>query len=201
MPVDPDGGEAGAPAGTGGSGGNSGVGGEGGSGGSCTVELLSNPGFDATPAWTESAAPSGSMLVDSASEIAIELGEAFDAQSPPNVLWLGGVENDTQLASLSVTIPAQTTEVRVTGYVIIATELESATNDDVAYVGFIDGGTTLPIVEWDALDANEQWTFFSAPFDASGLAGRTLSFGVGATTDGTENTNFFFDSLSLTVCR
>ena len=65
----------------------------------------------------------------------------------------------------------------------------------------IAGGTTntTELETWSNEDANTDWAPFTTFVDATGFAGRTVTFQLRVEMDDGVNTSFFFDSLSVTA--
>lgn len=164
----------------------------------CTVmtrNLLTNENFDMTPigtGWVE--APINAMYP-------IITADGTLVQSLPNKAWLGGI---AQAASDSlyqdVMIPASTTSLVLTGYYEIRTgELPIFAFDRGTVELTTPTGTPLQqVLALDNRDATTGWTAINHTF-TSPHAGQTVRLRLGTTSDATNPTSFFFDSLALTA--
>jgi hypothetical protein len=173
-------------------------------GAECELELLVAGGFDEASAWEQTAVPSNFQLILRADAASALLGFEVSPPSEPNLVWLGGIEGDTQSVSQSVTIPAGAKTLILSGTVWVGTEQADLSNGDRAALGFVDAfGAGTDFVTFTPADATDDWTTFSDSMPSGELAGQQLDFGLASVTDGSANTNFFFDSLSLVanVCE
>jgi hypothetical protein len=169
-------------------------------------ELLTNPVFDLTPTgtgWTEQPIqnlPGGPYPIITS--------DGFGAQSVPFKAWLGGAAGSdaspaqsslTDVLYQDVTIPANTTVLAITGFFVVGTT-------ETAGTGIFDTGTLdliqtngTPIENVMSLNnttTTADWTAFNHTFAAS-LSGQTVRLRATSTNDITNNSNFFFDTLSL----
>ena len=177
--------------------------------GPCTdawIPLLTNAGFEGgATGWTETSGGGYDIIVTASSV-------GLPAQAGSYMAWLGGYANALDGLRQAVTIPADALELRLSGWICIASQ-EAAGADplDVADVGLTDGagsvvdhfGSALFWVNGDATGTTScTWTAFMGAGE-SVHAGQSLGFGLAATNNATNATNFFFDSLLLEarVCR
>ncbi len=160
-----------------------------------TVNLLTNPYFDAAPAavgWTEDPfmlaiiqVPPGGITADTGTMIA----------------WMGGyAETSDDHAYQDIVIPADATNLRVTGKLWVETEESSATAFDNASARLLTtgGAVVLDVGAWSNTTATGSYQ----GIDASSVdphAGQTLRLQFDASTDGSLATSFFFDTFAVTV--
>jgi hypothetical protein len=116
--------------------------------------------------------------------------------------WMGG-DNDTdnQLWQ-TVTVPANTTTLRLKGYRAIDTA-ESGGVYDLLYVELYSSGTLLEtLATWSNQDANGAWAAFTLTAAAT-HAGQAIDLLIEAITDSTAVTSFYLDTLVLeaVVCQ
>jgi hypothetical protein len=159
------------------------------------VELLVNPGFDAGhTAWVESTLSASQIITPDSAVVSIK------AQSPSNLGWLGGYSNAEDDLYQLVTIPAGATSINLSFYYAIFTAETMAGKFDTmdAYTYDPVASTYTPLATFSNAMPTSTWTRFSTSLPAS-LAGQTFEVGFLATTDMSKNTNFFVDSVSLTV--
>jgi hypothetical protein len=163
-----------------------------------TTELLTNhnPSFDATPlgtGWTE-----GQYM-------GVEQVTNDYVQSAPYSLFLGGwvgYGTVTDQIYQDVAIPAGTTSLVLTGYVAVGTmETTTTTAYDTAQAGLVHPSDSSPIETAlsvsNLTNTGGGYTAFSHSFAVTGLSGTTVRLRLTSTSDDTNNTNFFFDTLSF----
>jgi len=160
------------------------------------TQMLANPSFDASPVasgWTE-------VQFNATQEVTNDV-----PQSVPYSLFLGGwtgYGTATDQAYQDVAIPANATNVTLTGYVGVGTT-EAGGVWDTAQVGLIDPASSAGIEVALSLDNNTDtgggFVTFNHSFSVAGIAGKTVRLRFTSTSDDTNNTNFFFDTLQLNV--
>lgn len=164
-----------------------------------TTNLLVNPGFDATPVGT------GWIQAPIDPLYPIITADGTLVQSAPNKAWMAGIAraaaNDTLHQDIAV--PASATALTLTGYYEVRTqELFSAY--DFGKIELVQTGGTLIQQAWakNNTNATTAWTAFQFTF-AAPHAGQTVRLRLSTTSDATDSTSFFFDSLALTatVCQ
>ena len=167
------------------------------------TELLANPALDLSPqgtSWVEEP-------IDSSNPLITTDPSGFAGQSAPYKAFLGGYEAQTfGLSSVTdqmyqdVAVPAGTTELVLTGYFVVATtETTTTTAYDTGSVDLIQTNGT-PIENVMSLSnlttTPAAWQAFTYTF-AHPSAGQTVRLRLTSTNDVTNNSNFFFDTLSL----
>jgi hypothetical protein len=163
--------------------------------GTSTLQLLRNPNFDTTPVyWTDS-----SGLGTGYSIISLP-PQGFAAQSGPLLAWEGGYDSAADDLYQTITIPAGATSIVFSFYYYIATQETGTVGYDVMDAYIYDNVTQTPtvVIELSNVNATSAWTLFSKQLPLS-LAGGTWDFGFAAITDETVNTNFFIDTVALSV--
>ena len=165
-----------------------------------SVQLLANPALDLTPvgtSWVQ-------QNIDNAYPIITSDG--FAAQSAPYKAWMGGFVAPTAGGSVTdvmyqdVTIPAGTTQLRLTGVYVVGTQETGTTVYDTGQVGLTQTNGT-PIETALALNNTTTvgaWTALDKVF-AGNLSGQTVRLRFTSTNDDSFVTNFFFDTLALTA--
>ena len=161
-----------------------------------STQMLANPSFDASPVasgWNE-------VQFNSTQEVTNDV-----PQSVPYSLFLGGwtgYGTVTDQAYQDVAIPANATNVTLSGYVAVGTS-ELGGTWDTAQVGLIDPATSAGIEVALSVDNNTNtsggFVTFSHSFSVGAIAGKTVRLRFTSTSDDTNNTNFFFDTLQLNV--
>jgi cysteine-rich repeat protein len=188
----------GAGTGNGGMGGSAGGGGMGGSaGGACASELLTNGNFDGTSGWTAND-PTGRPLIYD--QTGLNPAQAPQAQSPPNMAWLGyNVHDSTITLRQSVMVPANAVTLTVSGFRLIRTDEDSQSVYDTANLALDRGASRLDLrpQPWSNLDRSNAWLDFTYTVDATPYAGTTATFVIHVEMDDDVNTSFFFDTLSV----
>ncbi len=169
------------------------------------TELLTNPVLDLSPTgigWTEvpiQNLPGGPYPIITSDGLA--------AQSPPFKAWLGGAagedanpEQDSLTDQLyqDVAVPALTTQLVLTGFYVVGTTETGSVVYDTGSLDLLQTNGT-PIENVMALNNTttvSDWTTFSHTFTAN-VSGQTVRLRATSTNDITNNSNFFFDTLSL----
>ncbi len=166
-----------------------------------TTQLLANPSLDLTPmgtGWTQTP-------IDVAFPPITDQDGAPE-QSAPYKVWLGGFVAPTAGGTVTdivyqdVVVPANTTQLVLTGYYLVATQ-ESAT----ATIAFDTGslaitqtnGTQIAAVNsFSNLTPAAAWTAinFTVP---QNLSGQTIRLRMTSSNDDSFVTNFYFDSFAL----
>jgi hypothetical protein len=160
-----------------------------------TTELLKNPAFDLSPRavdWSE--------ISDSGLDLITDDSGTPAPDTAPYRAWLGGVDDDTDDLYQNVTIPANTTKLELTGvYSVGSSETGTTIYDKLELALYQTNGTT--VVE-DAIKLSNvsvtavAWTPLDHVFSAN-LSGQTLQIRFHATNDVSNETSFFFDTMSL----
>ena len=169
-------------------------------------QLLSNPVLDLNPSgmgWIQ-------QNIDELAPI-ITGDDGIAEHSPPFKAWMGGLEGyDYGVNSVTdglyqdVTIPANTTQVRLTGVYEVRTleidgfaydtaQLALTQTDGTPFHVFKDLSNLTPTTAWTAIDQ-------LAP---ANLAGQTIRIRITTTNDIIDATSFYFDTLALTatICQ
>lgn len=164
-----------------------------------TINLLANPAFDVTPVGT------GWVQAPIDPLYPIITPDGTLVQSAPNKAWMAGLAraNASDTLHQDVAVPAGATALRLEGFYETRTQELFGPYDRAKVELVTTGGTlieqafatdnTFPTTAWTALAFN-----FSSP-----QAGTTVRLRLSTTSDTTDSTSFFFDSLKLnaTVCQ
>jgi hypothetical protein len=187
-------GTAGSSGGASGTAGSSG----GGTGGACSVELLTNGGFDLGDAgWTS--VTSGRALIYKSADVDPSVGPS--PVSPDGLAWLGyDVLSETVLLKQPIQIPAGTRSLTVSGNVQIWSDDDPSVAYDVGYAEILVGAFAQEADRWSNVDRGNDWTPFTHDIDTTGVAG-AATFQLRVQMDDGANTSFFFDSLSVIASR
>jgi len=165
-----------------------------------TTQLLGNPAFDLTPVgtkWTE-------QPYDASLPI-ITADPGLNPQSSPYRAWMGGLQGvDYGVASITdflyqdVVVPANTTQLVLTGYYAVATSESGSTVYDTGSVDLTDtSGTPIePILSLTNATIATSWAQVSHTFTAN-VSGQTVRLRFTTTNDDTNPTSFYFDTLTL----
>jgi hypothetical protein len=177
-----------------------------------TTQLLANPTFDGAPmgtGWNQIPVPNA-------------MGGPYypitnsgpTPQSAPYHALMGGLAGEdcspaasqiTDQIYQDIAIPAGTTQLVLTGYVVIGTmETTTTTVYDTAELALIETNGAPIEVAYSATNlsaanfANGAWQAFSKTFsNPAGVSGRTIRIRATSTNDISYNSNFFFDTLAL----
>lgn len=171
-------------------------------------QALGNGDFDLGPGggWSEtSGAPQDYPLIVTAAELPqnAEGEPAVSPHSGGHAVWLGGYlaegASASDLLRQTVAVPAGATGLELSGQRILASEEPGGAYDFVRLEILDAGGTVLETVSsWSNEDQELSWAPFAATI-AGDYAGQAIGVRLRATVDDLYNTNFFFDSLALTV--
>ncbi len=170
--------------------------------GPCTVtttNLLINASFDGTPVGT------GWVQAPIDPLYPIITADGTLVQSAPNKAWMAGLAranaNDTLYQD--ITVPAGATALALTGYYEIRTQ-ELVGVFDRAKIELVQTGGALiqQAFAKDNTHATTAWTALQFTF-ATPHAGETIRLRLSTTSDPTDSTSVFFDSLALTatICQ
>lgn len=169
-------------------------------------QLLSNPVLDLNPSgmgWIQ-------QNIDDLAPI-ITGDDGVAEHSPPFKAWMGGLEafdygvnSVTDTLYQDVTIPANTTQVRLTGVYEVRTMEVDPTAYDTAQLALTQtDGTPLQVVkDLSNLTPTTTWTAIDTLAPAN-LAGQTIRVRITTTNDVIDATSFYFDTLALTatICQ
>lgn len=162
------------------------------------VELLNDGNFDQLSGVWQEASSNGFTLIRDSSELPGVIPESGDYAA-----WLGGVALEESGLLQVVTVPEGTVQLTASGYYGLVTT--DVGDGDFGYVALADGEANVlgSFAEWYPEDAVQPWNGFTATLDAASLAGTDVLFVIGSSTDDFDDSNFFFDSMSLTatVCE
>lgn len=163
-----------------------------------TTQLLANPVFDLTPqgtGWTQTPIdPTYPPITDQDGPV---------EHSAPYKVWLGGIEatvgNVTDIVYQDVVVPANTTQLVLTGYYIVGTQETSTTTAyDTASLAITqtDGTQIAAVNSFSNLTTVGTWTAinFTVP---QNLSGQTIRLRMTSSNDDSFVSNFFFDSFAL----
>ncbi|MBD3284692.1 hypothetical protein GF395_04630 [Candidatus Uhrbacteria bacterium] len=151
-----------------------------------SVYALSNGGFESgrDGSWSEYSS-NGWNLILSASD----LPTSVSPHGGTWAVWLGGDDDETSILAQQVTIPSDATHLTYWYW--------SASEDfcgyDYAYVGF---GTTL-LKSHSLCESNDTDGWVSQQVDVTGWRGQTVELRFTVATDGSLNSNFFLDDVSV----
>jgi hypothetical protein len=166
-----------------------------------TTQLLANPSLDLTPMGT------GWMQtpIDAAFPPITDQDGAPE-QSAPYKVWLGGFiapttgGTVTDIVYQDVVVPANTTQLVLTGYYLVATQ-ESATATTAFDTGSLaitqtDGTQIAGIYSFSNLTPFAAWTAINYTVPQN-LSGQTIRLRMTSSNDDSFVTNFYFDSFAL----
>lgn len=169
-------------------------------------QLLTNPVLDLNPSgmgWVQ-------QNIDNLAPI-ITGDDGVPEHSPPFKAWMGGLEGyDYGVNSLTdvlyqdVTIPANTTQLRLTGqYEVRTAEVEAFAYDTAQFAVTQTDGTPLEVVkQLSNLTPTTAWTAIDHVITQS-MANQTIRIRITTTNDVVNPTSFYFDTLALTatICQ
>jgi hypothetical protein len=196
--------------GTGGMGtGGMGTGGMG-TGGVCvpiTRQLLINPAFDfdtgsqnpGETGWTNAGMPIVYLANGTGSN-----HPDVTAQSPPNLAWFGGLNNENDQLSQSVSIPTGATSLSFSFfYAVVTQESNGAAQADVFDVTLLAGTQVISLAHLSEDNATNTWTPVTVPVP-SALAGQAVTVMLhGVTNNNNRFTSFYIDTMAFqaVVCQ
>jgi len=176
----------------------------------CRGELLGNGDFDSTTGSGTAKNISPWVLVTQGAPRPFvvgtkdELAGMVTPQSGNFAAWLGGADNVDHWLQQTVHVPASATAVRLTGFASVVTLDDPATINDRLRISLFDAAGTIEketLKEYSERDVTTGWVAVDVPL-LGDYAGMTMTLRVAATTDGSQVTSFFVDTLSLeaTTC-
>jgi hypothetical protein len=169
-----------------------------------TTQILLNPAFDLAPMgtnWVQTALPGYSPPITDE----VSGSQSMPFQTPPYRVWLGGVEADlftvTDALYQEVVIPANTTQLTLTGYVRVGTaETSTISQYDTASLTLTQtNGTVIAnIASYSNLTSIPAWTPFAYTYTGTmDLSGQTVRLRMTSTNDFSNVTSFWFDTFAL----
>jgi hypothetical protein len=166
------------------------------------TELLVNGAFDATPigtGWSETRIDPAYPLVTPPAAT-----NPLATQAGPYYAWLGGFESTAGLVTdvlyQNVTVPANTTQLRITGYYFVGSD-ESATTTSVYDTGVLaltqlNNTPYTTVLSLSNRSETTAWQAFDHTF-VQNLSGQTVRLRMTTSNDISNATSFWFDTLSL----
>ena len=157
--------------------------------------LLANGSFDGgTTPWLANPADVIADDRDLPTELSAHSGNFF--------AWLGGAPSTTRSIAQTVTVPASVTMLRLEGKIFVGAESSSGVAKDTLHVQLLDGAGAVLVTPKSFSNIDETlagserivWTDFRVVF---AKPERFASLRLLSMNDAANNTNFFFDSLSL----
>lgn len=159
-----------------------------------SVNLLQNPGFESgAAAWTQNAS-GGFPIISAWTDVPAHTGSYYS--------WLGGYNSGTDILEQSVTIPSTAGSASVEFWYRISTaETSTSTAYDVLKVELYNSsGTKLTtLATLSNLNTTGGVWVKSSALNVSAFKGQTVRVRFTATMDGSNNTNFLVDDVSLTT--
>jgi hypothetical protein len=175
-------------------------------------ELLQNVDFEAGQEWWDEASTGSYDVIVNENDI-----DSINAHAGEWFVWLGGaVDEIGSLTSPTITVPADTGWVTISGYRYLVFDSTTTIYDpetmvgDFASISLFQGEDIFePIFYWDNYEFdNSSWFYFELGGPADNYAGLSFEYTVLASTDNTSDdptaqaaSNFFFDDLSFIASR
>jgi hypothetical protein len=167
------------------------------------LQRLANPAFDATPlgtGWIQTPHDAAFPIITDA-----DGNTGMVEHTAPNKAWLGGWdETAIDVLYQDVAIPAGTTQLTLRGQYWTATDETGTSVYDTCTVQLqnTSGGVLQNVMTLSNRTPVSVWTAFNFTF-TSPQAGQTVRLNVRASSDISNATAFWFDSLALeaTVCQ
>ena len=157
------------------------------------TNLFQNPGFESgNTVWVQESGPQPIISQSS--------GTPVPAYTGNWLAWFGGYENANDVLYQQVTIPSWACQANVQFWYWIATEETSGQNDilSVEIRRNSDNALLKTLKTLSNLDSTSGWVQ-SQQFDVTEFIGQTVRLRFAATTNATNNTNFFIDDVNLMV--
>jgi hypothetical protein len=161
-----------------------------------TFELLTDGDLETSSGtvWIEVSSGGYALIRDSSN-----LG-SVSPESGNQAAWMGGATSEESGLGEEVYIPSGTVELTASGYYgVMGTDL--GTGDYAALsLGDPVSSSVLGIFQtWYGDEYTVPWQYFTFTVDGSALGGSTVNYLIASSTDSADNTNFYFDNLSLTA--
>jgi len=172
------------------------------------VQLLVNPAFDLGPGapWVE-ASPAGQMIRKQNPDAVLDADELPMANPPHTPIWaawLGGYDSfgsEVDTLHQAFVVPVGATNLQITGFRWFQSQESGAFDFARLQLRTSTGGLLETFVGaggWSSTDVTATWQSFAfAP--AGSYAGQTIRLHIEAEVDFSLQTDFFFDSLSVTA--
>jgi hypothetical protein len=122
-------------------------------------------------------------------------GENTVIRTGTAVAWLGGAANEESTLTQTVTVPNGSSP--VLSYWYYAGSEEATCGNDFATSYLIAGATQQDLFTHDLCNGNETGGWRNQIVNLSAWAGKSVTIGFRASTNGTFNSNFFIDDVSL----
>jgi aminopeptidase S len=168
--------------------------GAGGATSSCSIDqLLSNGDFEAgSEPWVSFTTGQDALIYDSSEETYA----GVLAHGGQRLGWLGGVPNETNRLSQTVTLPANALRLTFAGALRIQL-FEEHPIVDFLRISLVASGQRLPLFEFDNGDATDDWFDIGVPVDVTPYAGQALTLEIETQIGAGPGTNFYVDDLAL----
>jgi hypothetical protein len=160
----------------------------------CSVpQLLTNGGFEAgAEPWVSFSTGTDQLVYDST-----QPGyEGVIPHGGQRLGWLGGVPNETNRLSQTVTLPADVLLLSFAGALRIQI-FEQHALIDFLRITLVTPGSRVPLYEFDNGDATDDWIDLDVPIDVAAYAGQALTLEFESEIGNGPGTNFFLDDLTL----
>jgi hypothetical protein len=171
------------------------------SGPQCTTQsLLVNGGFDVGPGsgWNAYSDWTSDPVIYACGSL------AHGCQGGSYAAWLGGGTAGQNYVFQTVTVPANTTSLRLTGYRWIDTAESGGVYDQMWIEIHLTSDLSLleTLATWSNQNAGSAWAAFSLPAAAT-HAGQTIDLLLDSSNDSSSVTSFYLDTLVLeaVVCQ
>ena len=162
------------------------------------LQILANPAFDSGPTgWTQEG-PNIVMFP------LITPDDGIPEHTAPNKAWLGGIVSQDDALWQQVTVPANTTILRVRGQYEVRTGESGGTVYDTGTVELLNSSNGLlqTVVALNNVGPTAAWTAFNVAFSQP-YAGQAVRLRFRTHNDFSLETSFYFDTIFLeaTVCQ
>ena len=162
--------------------------------GTSTRELAVNGGFElGETGWTNPGIP----IVYPANGNNAGGNPDVAAQTPPDVAWFGGLNNEDDTLTQMIAIPADASALTFSFYYAIITAENSAAELDVFDAQLVTATQTIALAHLGDNNAAASWARVSVPLPAASLAGQTVTLRLHALTNARLITSFYIDTVSL----
>jgi len=160
----------------------------------CSVaQLLVNGGFEAgAEPWVQFTSGTDQLVYDSTQAEY----EGVIPHGGQRLGWLGGVPNETNRLSQTVTLPADVLELSFSGALRIQI-FEAHALIDFLRITLVTPDRRVPLYEFDNGDATDDWIELGAPIDVAAYAGRAVTLEFESEIGTGPGTNFYLDDLAL----
>jgi hypothetical protein len=160
-----------------------------------TTNILLNSDFDLGPefSWSQSDSIDYPIIAPYS-----YLGPFYPTLSEPYLAFFGEFPNTNENLFQVIAVPANATNLQLTGFRYIHSEDEGSINNDVLTIEIHHDTGTESLISWTNSNSTIEWEPFTVNIQGD-YAGQTITLYIIGSSDDFDNTSFLLDSLALTA--